>query len=215
MSYNYKYPRPCVTCDAAILRTPSLEYPEILLIKRGKTPFAGKWALPGGFMEMEESPLECATRELQEETGLYDLPLKPLFSCGELNRDPRARTITFVFGCLIRDTAHTPIGSDDAADAKWFSLKDLPLLAFDHKRIISQIEQSIIWQAKNSLIGQDIFHNLASTKEIQKLYKTFFQDEEDTYIERAIKNGYLEKKDGICEYINIVPVGPDWHPMPW
>lgn len=215
MSYTYEYQRPCVTCDAVVLRTPALEYPEILLIKRGRDPFKGFWALPGGFIEMDESPLVGATRELKEETGLYDLPLKPIFACGEPQRDPRARTMTFVFGCLIRDTSILPKGDDDADEAKWFSLKKLPEMAFDHKRVIAQIEQSLIWQAKYMIVGQDVFHNLASAKEIQKLYKTFIPDGCDDYINIAIEKGLLRKKDGICEYLNVVPSGPDWHPMPW
>ena len=173
------------------------------------------WALPGGFLEMEETPLNGASRELMEETGLYDLPLKPIFTCGEPERDPRARIITFVFGCLIRDTSNMPKGGDDANEAKWFKLNELPELAFDHKRVISQIVQSLRWQAKTSIIGQDIFHNLASTKEIIKLIKNFVPQADESYITQAVNQGFLRNIDGICEYINAIPSGPDWHPMPW
>ncbi|MDD3001723.1 MAG: NUDIX hydrolase, partial [Candidatus Riflebacteria bacterium] len=156
MVYEYEYPRPSVTLDAAVLRTPALEYPEILLIKRGNDPFLGFWALPGGFMEMDETPLFGASRELAEETGLTDLPLKPLFACGEPGRDPRGRTVTFVFGCLIRDTNIKPKSGDDAAEVAWFPLNKLPKMAFDHKTVIAQIEQGLLWQAKHLIIGQDV-----------------------------------------------------------
>lgn len=215
MSYTYEYPRPSVTLDAVVLRTPHLKYPEILLIQRKHPPFAGQWAIPGGFLEMEESPLTGAARELHEETGLADLPLKPLFTCGETGRDPRGRTITMIFGCLIRDTARPPSGQDDAAEARWFSLHDLPEMAFDHKRVIAQIEHSLVWQAKTSLIGRDVFHDLASAKDIIRLHKSINPATTEDLIENAVARGFLKYRDGICEYLTQVPAGPDWNPTVW
>jgi len=215
MNYTYEYPRPSLTLDAVVLRTPELKYPEILLIKRGRDPFAGKWALPGGFMEMQEKPLVGAARELAEETGLIELPLKPLFTCGEPGRDPRGRTITMVFGCLIRDAEKPPLGSDDAAEAAWFSLKKLPEMAFDHKRVIAQIENNLFWQTRTSLIGKDVFHGVASQKDIARLHQAICPDQGLEVISRAEKLGLLTCKDGICDYIAAVPFGPDWHPMVW
>lgn len=215
MTFTYEYPRPSVTLDAAILRVPLLNHPEILLIKRGREPFAGKWAIPGGFMEMDETPLAGAARELQEETGLYDLPLKPLFTCAEPGRDPRSRTVTMVFACLIRDSAHHPHGDDDADEARWFSLKNLPALAFDHRRIIAQIEMSLLWQARTAIVGQDVFHDLASAKDILRLHKNLCGSVASDFIANAEKNNFLKCRDGICEYLKPVPAGPDWHPMVW
>ncbi len=215
MAYTYEYPRPSVTLDAAILRVPKLEYPEILLIRRGHDPFVGKWALPGGFMEMEETPLTGAARELAEETGLVDLPLKPLFTCGEPNRDPRGRTVTIVFGCLVRDTDKPPKGGDDAAEAGWFNLKKLPEMAFDHRRVIAQIESSLIWQARNLIVGQDVFHELASAKDIVRLHSSLCKKESADVLVRAERAGLLKCKEGICEYLRPVPAGPDWHPTVW
>lgn len=215
MSFIYEYPRPSATLDAAVLRTPGLEYPEILLIQRKNQPFKNRWALPGGFLEMEETPLHGAARELSEETGLTDLPLKPLFTCGEPGRDPRGRTITFVFGCLIRDSAKLPQGQDDAAAAQWFSLQDLPEMAFDHDRVIRQIEASLLWQARRSIIGSEVFHNLASVKDIIRLHKNILGHLEDDFIDNAVKSGLLKRREGICEYVPQLPAGPDWHPMVW
>ena len=215
MPFTYEYPRPSVTLDAAVLRVPKLGYPEILLIRRGHEPFAGHWALPGGFMEMDETPLAGAARELHEETGLLDLPLKPLFTCAEPLRDPRGRTVTIVFGCLIRDSARTPKGSDDAAEAAWFSLKKLPEMAFDHRRVIAQIEANLLWQARHLIIGQDVFHELASAKDIVRLHHSISPAEAPEVISRAEKAGYLKCREGICEYYQPVPAGPDWHPMVW
>lgn len=215
MTYTYEYPRPSLTLDAAILRTPELDYPEILLIKRGHDPFAGKWALPGGFMEMQEKPIFGAARELAEETRLFELPIKPLFTCGEPGRDPRGRTITMVFGCLVRDSETLPEGADDAAEAAWFSLRKLPELAFDHARVVSQIENHLQWQAKVAIIGRDVFHGVASKKEIIRLHQNISKESGSLVIERGEALGLLNCKEGICEYAPVIPMGPDWHPMVW
>lgn len=215
MTYTYEFPMASVTLDAAVLRTPELKYPEILLIKRGRPPFAGCWALPGGFLEMDESPLIGAARELTEETGLTDIPLKPIFTCGEPGRDPRGRTITMVFGCLVRDTNKLPVGSDDAAEAGWFPLDKLPEMAFDHKRVISQIEENLKWQAKTTLIGKEVFHGIASKKDIVRLHKNICEAADPEIIERAEKLGLLTCKEGICQYLTVVPPGPDWQPAVW
>ncbi len=218
MTYNYEYPRPCVTLDSAILRTPELKFPEILLIKRGREPFKDLWALPGGFLEMEEAPMVGAARELHEETGLLDMPLKPLFTCGEPGRDPRARTFTMVFACLIRDSDEAPIGADDAAKAEWSSLKKLPEMAFDHERIIRQISNHLVWQAKTAIIGQDVFHKVASKKDIFRLHENILPEAMLSFSEfflKAEKNEFLSCKEGLCQYLPTSGAGPDWNPMVW
>ncbi len=213
--FKYEYPRPSVTCDIMVLRTPSLGYPEILLISRKIDPFKDTWALPGGFMEMDEPPIIGAARELEEETGLKDLPLKPIFASGQLNRDPRGRTITFLFGCLIRDTATIPKAKSDAKSVKWFPLKQLPELAFDHKHLISQGVQSLEWQAKHAIIGQDVFHSLGSIKDMERLHQNILGSSSKNFLPQKELLGLIKCKDGICEYLRPVPHGPDWHPMPW
>ena len=109
--------------------------PKVLLVKRKKDPFKDLWALPGGFLE-ENEPLEIgAKRELQEETGLKVEKLEQLHTFGALGRDPRGRTISITYwGEVSRE--EDVKGSDDAAEASWFELSDLPDLAFDHSDII-------------------------------------------------------------------------------
>jgi 8-oxo-dGTP diphosphatase len=109
----------------------------LLLIERGNEPFKGCWALPGGFLEMEEDLETCAARELQEETGLTGISLHQLYAFVEPHRDPRHRTISIAFWGF-DDTQRQAIGSDDAAQAKWFALDALPSLAFDHELIIQK-----------------------------------------------------------------------------
>ena len=133
--YCYPYPRPAFTVDAAIF-----DGQKILLIKRANDPFKGKWALPGGFMDMDETPKEAAIRELEEETGLQIPDLIQFKTYGTLNRDPRHRTISTVYYHQINAKESTKVkGCDDAMEAKWFSNTDLPELAFDHREIIDEL----------------------------------------------------------------------------
>lgn len=123
-----------VTTDSVIF-FPNNGDSRVLLVKRKKDPFKGKWALPGGFLEDEEPLEEGAKRELQEETGLKVENLKQLKAFGTPGRDPRGRTISIVFYGEIASEEKVE-GSDDAEEAKWFSVNALPELAFDHSEIM-------------------------------------------------------------------------------
>ncbi|MEL6821478.1 MAG: NUDIX hydrolase [Calditrichota bacterium] len=134
--HTYKYPRPMVTVDIFLLQKQK-GVPHVLLIQRKRDPFAGNWALPGGFVDQDEALDKAAERELEEETGLREMPLKQLLAAGEPGRDPRGHTISIVYGAMLPDTAKIrPRAADDAADARWFALEKLPLLAFDHSELI-------------------------------------------------------------------------------
>lgn len=141
-TYTYNYPKPSVTTDCIIIRGID-EKEEVLLIKRKHDPFIGTWALPGGFVEIDEDLLEGAKRELAEETGLVNVELKQFKAYGTPGRDPRGRTISIIFhGKLIDNTDEIKAG-DDAAEAEYFELNSLPNLAFDHEEIISDYLKSI------------------------------------------------------------------------
>ena len=135
--YTYEYPRPSVTADIAVLRLE--EVPEILLVKRKDNPFQGMWALPGGFMEMEESLEDAARRELLEETGIKAGELIRFDSYDKPGRDPRGRTITQVFVMIWKKEMGSPQAGSDASELSWFSLTELPDLAFDHAEILSDV----------------------------------------------------------------------------
>lgn len=131
--YTYKYPRPALTVDALIIKKVTAE---ILLVQRGAEPYKGKWALPGGFVDMDELLADACKRELQEETGLTLEKLEQFRVYDAVDRDPRGRTISAVFyGFAEKDAVAK--GADDAADAAWFSLDNLPELGFDHDQVIS------------------------------------------------------------------------------
>ena len=133
MAYTYKYPRPAVTADCIVI-TKETE-PKVLLIQRGNQPFKGAWAFPGGFMNMDETTEQCAIRELEEETGLRLSKILQIGAYSKVDRDPRGRTITVAYLAVI-DTPVVVTGQDDAAKAEWWSLSNLPHLAFDHYDIM-------------------------------------------------------------------------------
>lgn len=140
MSYKYKYPRPAVTADAVVIT--QNEPRKVLLIKRGGKPFKGCWAFPGGFMNMDETLEECVIRELKEETGLVVTEVKPIGSYSRVDRDPHGRTITIAY--LIVVDEELPVkGQDDAKQARWWSLNELPELAFDHSKILNDTLETL------------------------------------------------------------------------
>lgn len=133
---EYRFPRPAFTADVvAFTRVDGAR--SVLLIRRGNEPFAGQWALPGGFVDEGERPVDAARRELAEETGLHHQGMLDLVGVyGDPGRDPRGWTVSAAYRALL-DTPVDVTGSDDAADARWFPLDALPPLAFDHDRIVA------------------------------------------------------------------------------
>lgn len=131
----YDHPRPALTVDIVLFH-PVGNRVEVLLIKRAREPFKGRWALPGGFVEKDESLEAAAARELQEETGLSRIQLKQIGAFGDPGRDPRGHTVSVAFLGLLDDRRRVS-AADDAADARWQSALRPPKLAFDHERILS------------------------------------------------------------------------------
>ena len=129
---TYDYPRPAVTADIVLITTDQ----KVLLIQRKSDPFKGQWALPGGFIDKDESPLAAAQRELKEETGVTGVELEELGFFGEPERDPRGHVISLAFRARNLPAEIEAVAADDAVDARWFRLSDLPDLAFDHRQII-------------------------------------------------------------------------------
>ncbi len=134
-NHCYRYPRPMVTVDAVVFRQ-TKERLEVLVVERGKAPFAGHLALPGGFVEMDEDLPDAAKRELYEETGFNRVTLTQLAAFGQPGRDPRGRNISVVFVGVARGRAHRVRGGDDAARALWIPARRPGLLAFDHNDVL-------------------------------------------------------------------------------
>ena len=137
--YTYNYPPPAVTADCLVFARTD-EGIKLLLIQRKNEPCKGKWAFPGGFMDIDETTIDAARRELKEETGLVVGELHRVGIFDAVDRDPRERIITVAYYTILDKPAEVS-GLDDAAQAKWFSLTELPDLAFDHKEILQEAER--------------------------------------------------------------------------
>ncbi|HMM11014.1 MAG TPA: NUDIX hydrolase [Bacteroidales bacterium] len=135
--YCYDYPRPAVTVDAAVFCRPAAHW-QVLLIRRRHAPFKDFWAFPGGFVDEHETLEQAVCRETSEETGLTDLKFSQFRAYSKPDRDPRHRTITIVFVAFTADESGLHAG-DDASAVRWFSLNDLPPLAFDHGVILHDL----------------------------------------------------------------------------
>lgn len=139
--YTYAYPRPAVTVDTVIVTREAK--PRVLLIRRKHDPFAGAWAIPGGFVDMDETLEAAARRELFEETGVQVKRLEQLHAFGDPGRDPRGRTISIVFLGRADAGALQPQAADDAAEVGWHSLHRPPRLAFDHAAILAHVRRRL------------------------------------------------------------------------
>jgi 8-oxo-dGTP diphosphatase len=136
MPHTYEYPRPALTVDAVVFAFPD-NIPSVLLIQRDKPPFEGCWALPGGFVEMNETLEEAIARELEEETGLKNIRLEQLHAFSAIDRDPRGRTVTVAFYGMAGEGNTSLQAGDDARTATWFPLENIPPLAFDHQQMLN------------------------------------------------------------------------------
>lgn len=143
MKYCYDYPRPAMTVDAALIVADNNQW-KLLLIERKHNPFAGSWALPGGFVEENETLEQAIERELMEETGIKVSNLEQFRAYSSLNRDPRQRTITMIFVAVLNQFPDNAVAGDDAANLKWFPIDNLPNLAFDHTEIVNDVKRMIL-----------------------------------------------------------------------
>lgn len=134
-SYTYEYPRPMVTVDAVVFCGSSTDR-QVALIRRRNDPYAGCWALPGGFVDMDESLDAAVVRELREETGLDCSTLRQFYAFGDPGRDPRGRNICVAYVGTLPEAAPLQ-AADDATEAGWFPVRALPTLAFDHDKIVA------------------------------------------------------------------------------
>ena len=135
-AFAYDYARPAVTADIVLITREA--QPRVLLIQRAHEPFAGAWALPGGFVNVDEPIVDAAKRELHEETGLEIALLEQLYTTGDPGRDPRGWTISIAFLARVDAGTLQPRAGDDAAAVKWFRLNKLPKLAFDHAMLVQR-----------------------------------------------------------------------------
>lgn len=137
MPYTYKYPRPALTTDCIIFLRES-EKVKVLLIKRKNPPFQNMWAFPGGFVDIDEEIETAAYRELEEETGLKNIALREFKTVGTPGRDPRGRVVTVFYAGFTTKENSNAQAADDAESTHWFSINEIPNLAFDHSQILQE-----------------------------------------------------------------------------
>lgn len=168
--YAYEYPRPAVTVDCIVLQHVPAGV-RILLIKRKNDPFRGKWAFPGGFMDMDETPEDAASRELLEETGIQWQRHEQVGAFGKVDRDPRGRTVSIVYAGFVADQEAR--ASSDADEAGWFDINDLPPMAFDHGEIFENAIRKIVQliYASMDLNGPLFGLDIREAKEVFSLLK--------------------------------------------
>lgn len=169
-NYCYPYPRPSVTTDCVIFGFDG-DHLKVLLIERANEPYAGCWAFPGGFLDMDESAEACAKRELLEETGLKDVFIEQLYTFTQPHRDPRGRVITIVYFALIKLLDYSIAAGDDAKQAQWFNLQDVPLLAFDHDVVLQMAINRIKGKIRYQPIGFELLNAKFTIPELQRLYE--------------------------------------------
>lgn len=170
MPYSYEYPRPALTVDCVVFGLDEDEL-EVMLIRRGLEPYAGRWALPGGFVHVDETLEEAARRELEEETGLRKVFLEQLFTFGAVDRDPRERVVTVAYYALVKLSDHKVRAATDATDAAWFSLSDLPDLAFDHAQIVEVALERLKGKVRYQPIGFELLPKKFTLTQLQRMYE--------------------------------------------
>jgi 8-oxo-dGTP diphosphatase len=178
MPHTYEYPRPALTVDCVVFGI-DVDELMVLLIQRDLPPFEGQWALPGGFVHMDESLGEAAFRELQEETGLEKVYLEQLFTFGEVDRDPRGRVVSVAYYALVKLSDHRVQAATDARDAQWFPVWDTPTLAFDHASIVTMAMERLKGKVRYQPIGFELLPKKFTLTQLQKLYEVILERELD------------------------------------
>lgn len=170
MPHTYEYPRPALTVDVVVFALDEEDL-KVMLIQRDLEPFAGRWALPGGFVHVDE-PLETAARrELEEETGLRDIFVEQLYTFGAVDRDPRERIVTVAYYALVNLAGHEIRPSTDARNAAWFAVSELPKLAFDHERILATAHERLRGKVRYQPIGFELLPAKFTLRQLQHLYE--------------------------------------------
>jgi 8-oxo-dGTP diphosphatase len=164
------YPKPSVTVDTIIFALVNKEI-KVLLIKRKYPPFAGKWAIPGGFVEVNEALSTAANRELEEETGLKNVSLKQFYTYGDPGRDPRGHTITITYNTFLHEIPKGISGADDADEANWFSIETLPELAFDHDKVLDEAIKDLYTRIETTIKITEFFDGELKISELRNINK--------------------------------------------
>ena len=170
MKFSYQHPRPALTVDCVVFGFDENKL-YVLLIGRGLEPFKGQWALPGGFVRVDETLDDAARRELAEEAGLKNVFLEQLFTFGAVDRDPRERVVSVAYYALVKLMDHQAKADTDATTAKWFPVSTVPTLAFDHAEILATALARLKSKVRYEPIGFELLPPKFTLSQLQKLYE--------------------------------------------
>ena len=170
MSFSYEYARPAITVDCVVFGLDENDL-KVLLIQRKLHPFQHGWALPGGFVRIDETLDDAARRELEEEAGVRDVYLEQLYTFGALDRDPRERVVTVAYYALAKLSDHRIRAATDAMGVGWFGLDDLPKLAFDHGDIVQRAHDRLRGKVRYAPVGFELLPGRFSLTQLQRLYE--------------------------------------------
>lgn len=178
MAHTYQYPRAALTVDCVVFGFDEGDL-KVLLIQRGLDPFKGRWALPGGFVRVDETLDAAARRELQEEAGLSNVFLEQLYTFGAVDRDPRERVVSVAYYALVELSRHAAKASTDAASAQWFPVSHVPKLAFDHAEILDAAIGRLKGKVRYQPIGFELLPEKFTLSQLQHLYEAVLGTELD------------------------------------
>lgn len=197
MSFTYQYARPALAVDCVVFGLD--EDLQVLLIQRDLEPFQGRWALPGGFVHMDETLDEAARRELSEETGVTRVFLEQLQAFSEVDRDPRERVVSVAYYALVKLSDHRIKAATDAREAAWFSVVDLPRLAFDHDRVLQVALQRLKGNVTTQPIGFELLPPKFTLSLLQRMYEVILEKELDkrNFRKKVLAMGFLEELDEV------------------
>jgi 8-oxo-dGTP diphosphatase len=200
-----EYPKPAVTVDIVIFTIHNKKL-KVLLVKRGLEPFKGMWAIPGGFVKMNESLEEAAKRELMEETGAKDIYLEQLYTFGDIHRDPRDRVITVAYMALTNSEDMKLTADTDVSDVKWFSIEELPKLAFDHQKILEYAIKRLRWKFEYTPVAFSMLPEKFTMSDVQSIYEIAFNKKFDKRnFNKKIRSLNILNKESIKKDVSYRP----------
>lgn len=198
MTVTYPFHRAALTVDCVVFGLDERDL-KVMLIRRALPPFRGKWALPGGFVRLDETLEQAARRELQEETGLEKVFLEQLYTFGAIDRDPRERVVTVAWYALVRLSNHRVKAATDACDAAWFALDVLPQLAFDHAQILQAAYRRLQSKVRYEPLGFELLPIKFTLTQLQTLYEIILGRALDkrNFRKKILSLGVLQELDEV------------------
>ena len=198
MSYTYEFPRPALTVDCVVFGLDDTDL-KVLLIQRVLEPHRHSWALPGGFVHMDETVDDAARRELAEETGITKVFLEQLYTFGSVDRDPRGRVVTVAYYALAKLSDHRIQASTDAENVAWFPFANLPTLAFDHREIFEVALERLRGKVRYAPVGFELLPPKFTLFQLQRLYEIILEQELDkrNFRKKILAMGLLVATDEV------------------